>query len=207
MVEVGNTPPSSLPLGLPPPVDIFGEVSVDMLEYDKVDDSFLTSSEYEEANHSFSPPQAPKALVSFLKDNAVSLLSGATVQTYFGPDNTIVVGFKGCFDSNELACRDVKIVNSHFRTPKLSLREEECDSSTFSDDLAISMKLKNIELNNYGCCYSLMSSLSSLVNGTENATVKDGFSQKVCEDDSNDYREVKVSSYLRICLLFSRLAP
>lgn len=68
-----NTPPS-LPLGLPPPLDISGEVAVDV------------SSEYEEVN-----THTPQAWASFLKDKSVSLLCGATVQTYFtyfDPGNT-----------------------------------------------------------------------------------------------------------------------
>ena len=72
-MEVGNTPPSSLPLGLPPPIDIFGEVAVEEV-----------SSEYEDISSSFSS-HTPMARASFLKDKAVSLLSGGTVQTYFGP--------------------------------------------------------------------------------------------------------------------------
>ena len=75
MVEVGNTPPSSLPLGLPPPIDFFGEVALEE-----------ASSEYEDISSSFSP-HTPKALASFLKDKAVSLLSGANVQaSLLGPD-------------------------------------------------------------------------------------------------------------------------
>ena len=72
MVEVGNTPPSSLPLGLPPPIDFFGEVAVEEV-----------SSEYEEVD-----PHTPMARASFLKDNAASLLRGATVQTFLlSPDS------------------------------------------------------------------------------------------------------------------------
>ena len=65
-----NTPPS-LPLGLPPPLDISGEVAVDV------------SSEYEEVN-----THTPQAWASFLKDKSVSLLCGATAQTFLGPVNT-----------------------------------------------------------------------------------------------------------------------
>lgn len=62
---MGNTPPSSLPLGLPPPsIDILGGVAVNV-----------------SLDHSLTP----RALASFLKDTAVSLLFGATVQTYFSP--------------------------------------------------------------------------------------------------------------------------
>ena len=71
---MGNTPLSSPPLGLPlPPIDIVGEVALEE-----------ASSEYEDISSSFSP-HTPKARLSFLKDKAVSLLFGATVQTYFGP--------------------------------------------------------------------------------------------------------------------------
>ena len=67
---MGNTPPSSPPLDLPPPpIDIFREVAIEEV-----------SSGYEDVD-----PHTPKALASFLKDKAVSLLRGATVQTYFGP--------------------------------------------------------------------------------------------------------------------------
>ena len=68
---MGNIPPSSPPLGLPPPpIDIFGEVEEVPSEYEDVD------------------PRTPKALASFLKDKAVSLLRGATVQTFLlSPDS------------------------------------------------------------------------------------------------------------------------
>ena len=67
MVEVGNTPPSSLPLGLP-----LGEVAVNVSL---------------DSDHSLLP-RTPMARVSFLKDKVASLLRGAAVQTYFGPDNS-----------------------------------------------------------------------------------------------------------------------
>ena len=74
---MGNTPLSSPPLGLlPPPIDIFGDVAIEEV-----------SSEYDDISSSFSP-HTLKALASFLKDKTISLLSGATVQTYFGPVNT-----------------------------------------------------------------------------------------------------------------------
>ena len=66
---MGNTPSSSLPLGLPPPIDVLGGVAVNV-----------------SSDHSLTP----KALV-FLKDTAVSLLSGATIQTYFSPIYTSAV--------------------------------------------------------------------------------------------------------------------
>jgi len=58
VVEVDNTPPSSLPLGLPPPIDILEKIAVNV-----------------SLDHSLTP----KALA------AVGLFFGATVQTYFDP--------------------------------------------------------------------------------------------------------------------------
>lgn len=77
---MGNIlPPASLPLDLPPPppsMGIVGEVAIEE-----------ASSEYEDISSSFSP-HTPKALASFLKDNAASLLRGATVQTFLlSPDS------------------------------------------------------------------------------------------------------------------------
>jgi hypothetical protein len=75
VVEVGSTPPSSLPLDLPPPpIGISSEVA--LME--------AATSEYEDVSNSLSP-HIPMAQASFLKDKAISLLFGATVQTYFGP--------------------------------------------------------------------------------------------------------------------------
>jgi len=75
-VEVGNTPPSSLPLDPPPPIDIFREVAIDVV-----------SSEYEDISSSFLP-HTPMARASFLKVKATSLLRGATFQTFLlGPDS------------------------------------------------------------------------------------------------------------------------
>jgi len=88
---VGNTPPSSLPLDLPPPRGIVGEVAIEE-----------ASSEYEDISSSFSP-HTPKALASFLKDKAVSSLRGATVQTYFGPVNEDAVCCEKTADSGSVS--------------------------------------------------------------------------------------------------------
>lgn len=74
MVELGSTPPSSLPLGLPPPpIDISKEVTL-----------VEASPKYEEVD-----TRTPKARgASFLKDKTFCLLSGATTQSYFGPVHT-----------------------------------------------------------------------------------------------------------------------
>ena len=70
MVEVDNTPPSLLPLGLPPP----NVISVEVATKER-------SSEYEEVDSSIST-HTPKTRASFLKDKAVSLLRGVTAQSY-----------------------------------------------------------------------------------------------------------------------------
>lgn len=70
---MGNTPPSSPPLGLPPPIGISSEVAL-----------MEASSEYDDISSSFST-HTPKARASFIKDKAVRLLRGATIQAYFGP--------------------------------------------------------------------------------------------------------------------------